>query len=104
MDAFPRSVCSLPPCGGELERGGPRVRGLWLTPLPNPPPQGVGQSHVTRRCRFQLNRIANEAESNVERSRCFRSVSPNFLPHAIALPGGGGSARIERSEMRAGVG
>src|ERR1700687_2846199 len=36
----PRSICSLPPCGGEVERGVPRVRCSWLTPLPNPPPQG----------------------------------------------------------------
>ena len=29
-----------PPCGGELERGVSRAQCSWLTPLPNPPPQG----------------------------------------------------------------
>jgi len=44
----------------------------------------------------------NEAESNVERSRCFRSDSPNFSPYAIALRPGGREA-VEFGLGRAGA-
>jgi hypothetical protein len=35
-----RTACSLPPCGGELERGVATSTNLAAYPLPNPPPQG----------------------------------------------------------------
>jgi len=31
------SLCSLPPCGGELERGLSRTPAFLAYPLPNPP-------------------------------------------------------------------
>jgi error-prone DNA polymerase len=39
-DIATAAVCSLPPCGGEVERGVSPVIRLPLTPHPNPPPQG----------------------------------------------------------------
>jgi hypothetical protein len=41
---------------------------------------------MTPKCGVKLNRIVNEAESNAERFHHFLSVTPNFLPYAIALP------------------
>jgi hypothetical protein len=50
---------------------------------------GAGQSHVAMEQDEKLNRIGNEAESNVERFPCSPSDIPNFAPHAIALHLGG---------------
>jgi cobyrinic acid a,c-diamide synthase len=40
LDVIARSALTLPPCGGETERGEGRRRGLPLSPLPGPSPQG----------------------------------------------------------------
>jgi cobyrinic acid a,c-diamide synthase len=40
LDAVVAATSSLPPCGGEMERGEGGARGLGVSPLPDPPPQG----------------------------------------------------------------
>src|SRR5439155_25305328 len=43
---YSKQLRSLPPWGERWRGGVPRIRCSWLTPLPNPPPQG-GRERMT---------------------------------------------------------
>ena len=52
MAAATHSIASLPPFGGEVERGVSRTQRLLFTPLPNPPPQGGMERSELLSCLF----------------------------------------------------
>src|SRR2546421_216882 len=91
MSTSPRSVCSLPPCGGEVERGVPSVRCFRLNPPPNPPPQGGGEGTEVAPC-APLGRSLPQPTLDPPPLGCFNL-------HASLLPRWRGAAPINRAIM-----
>jgi cobyrinic acid a,c-diamide synthase len=101
LDAIVTAARSLPPCGGELERGEGRRRGLPLSPLPDPPPQGgreglppLGQRiAVARDVAFafaypHLLQDWREAGAEISFFSPLADESPRADTDAVFLPGG----------------
>ncbi len=101
LDAIVAATASLPPCGGERERGeGSSLRGARLSPLPDPPPQGgrglapLGQRiAVARDVAFAFaypHRLTDWREAGAEISffSPLADEAPAADADAVFLPGG----------------
>src|SRR6478752_3601085 len=82
--AAARSVRSLPPCGGELERGVATSTAVAATPLPNPPSQGGREKdQVTCRPRLKNPVSADDGLYSAASTALAKSAVPLLPPNSI---------------------